>query len=146
MRCQCVCVYKQVRPDPSKEAERTDTAAANPEGEGSTTNPLRLPGHKEKRQTLCTSLPIQERSAKVNRKEGAEGAGDVRGDGGGIAHGRENDQEPSRLEELSECGPEGFKVPPVAQEAPRELTSHALGEAWPFQVRPTCWEGKGEGG
>ncbi|KAJ1131771.1 hypothetical protein NDU88_010104 [Pleurodeles waltl] len=68
--------------DPSEEAERTDTAAANSEGEGSTTNSLRLPEHQEKRQR------------------------------GG---------------------------------APRTY-QHASGEAWPFQVRPTCWDGRGAGG
>ncbi|KAJ1166913.1 hypothetical protein NDU88_007309 [Pleurodeles waltl] len=135
-----------VTPDPCEDAERTDTADANPEGEGSITNPLRLPEHQEKRQRLRASLPVQERSAKVNRERGAQGAGDVRGDDGGIANLREHDQEHSRIKELSECGPEGSKAPLAVREAPCKLTSHASGEAWPFQVHPTCWEGRGAGG
>ncbi|KAJ1146406.1 hypothetical protein NDU88_012683 [Pleurodeles waltl] len=128
--------------DERLEAERTDTAAANPEGEGSTTNPLRLPGPKEKLQTLRASLPVQKRRTEVNEKRGAEGAGEVGGDDRGIVHCRENDREPSGLEELSECGPEGFKALPAVQEAPANFPATLQEKRGHSRCVPLAGKGK----
>ncbi|KAJ1083375.1 hypothetical protein NDU88_003534 [Pleurodeles waltl] len=125
--------------DPSEEAARTDTAASNPEGEGATSNALRLPGPKGQRQTFHASRGVQESRAQAEGGRRAEGAGVTGGDDRGIVQHQENNQEPSGLEKLLDSGLGGSTALPVAREAPRELSSHASGEAWPFQVRPTCW-------
>ncbi|KAJ1180858.1 hypothetical protein NDU88_006073 [Pleurodeles waltl] len=83
---------------------------------------------------------------RASMEEGERGAGETSGVDRGIEQRQENDREPSGLQEQSDSGPEESNVVPAAQVAPCELSSHASGEAWPFQVRPLYGVGKDKGG
>ncbi|KAJ1110292.1 hypothetical protein NDU88_007645 [Pleurodeles waltl] len=131
---------------PSDAAARADTATSNPEGDGSVANSLQLPGPDEERQRRHAFQKFKQWRAWASKKGGESGAGEKSGVDGGREEQQWNEQETNRVEERAESGPEESQVVPVAQEAPCELPSHASGEAWPFQVRPLCWDGKGKGG
>ncbi|KAJ1113424.1 hypothetical protein NDU88_001670 [Pleurodeles waltl] len=85
------------------------------------------------------SRGVQEKRIQAEGERRVEGAGVTGGDEGRIVQRQENIQEPGGLEKLSESGPEGSTALPAGWEVPRELSSHASGEAWPFQAHPTGW-------
>ncbi|KAJ1204629.1 hypothetical protein NDU88_000069 [Pleurodeles waltl] len=102
------------------------TATSNPEGSGSVANPLQLLGPTEQRRR---------RRALAPTGEGECGAGERSSVDREREEEQRNEQETSGGVEQAESGPKESQVVLVAREAPCELTSHASGEAWPFQKK-----------
>ncbi|KAJ1110367.1 hypothetical protein NDU88_007719 [Pleurodeles waltl] len=89
---------------------------------------------------------LQGRRTLACKGRRAEGAGVTRGEDRRLVQRPETIQEPNGLWKLSESDPEGSTAPPAALEAPRKVSCHSSGEAWPDQVRHTYSKGKGKGG
>ncbi|KAJ1153667.1 hypothetical protein NDU88_006426 [Pleurodeles waltl] len=123
--------------DPPEDAARTDSAASNPEGEGPSANPLRLPGSEGQRQQL--------RALSGEQRGTAQETGVVEQPKEPWTTARTAGS-PNRIEEPSDNAQERSRMTPAAREAPRATSSHVSGEAWPLQVRATRREGKSRGG
>ncbi|KAJ1167703.1 hypothetical protein NDU88_008092 [Pleurodeles waltl] len=91
--------------DPSEEAARVDTATAIPEGDGSVTNPLRLPGPEEQRQRRRAARTIKGMRAWASKENGERGAGETSGVDRRIEQQQESDPEPRGLDEQPDSGP-----------------------------------------
>ncbi|KAJ1216211.1 hypothetical protein NDU88_003817 [Pleurodeles waltl] len=129
---------------PSDAAACAAAATSNPEGDGFVVNPLPLPGPTEQRRRWRTLEPFKPGRARTSR-EGASGVGERSSIDGELGEQQRSEQETGGAVEQAESGPEESQVVSAARESPGELPSHTSGEAWPFQVRPLCWVGKGKG-
>ncbi|KAJ1173035.1 hypothetical protein NDU88_004877 [Pleurodeles waltl] len=126
---------------PTEDAAQTGSAAADPEGEGPLTNPLRLLCFSGQGQRLCALSIIKANTAP---KKGS----DVRELEEPDTSARMATRNPQQSHEAAaleaDDGPNTGepRAMPAAREEPSTNSSHASGEEWPLQVRVT--PGKGE--
>ncbi|KAJ1084580.1 hypothetical protein NDU88_004726 [Pleurodeles waltl] len=120
-----------VTPVPSNAAACADTATSDPEGVGSGTNPLQLPGSGEERQKRRAFHPFKQ---WIVRASGEGGEGERSGVDRGREEQQRNEIETNGVEVREESGPEKSQLVLVDCGIP----SYTSGEAWPLQVRPLC--------
>ncbi|KAJ1128495.1 hypothetical protein NDU88_006873 [Pleurodeles waltl] len=88
------------------------------------------------RQTVCAPEKQEEEETPAGRGEKAEEAGVTGEEDGRLLQRPVKRQKASDGWKQTESSPEGSTAPTAAQEAYREVSSHASGEGWLTQMRP----------